>query len=223
MHIDIITCAPEPLTHLFNYGIIRRALEKGVATLGIHNLRHYGVGKHNKIDDTPYGGEPGMVLRLEPIVACMEELQETRTYDALLYLAPEGRLWTQSLANGFSLYHNLLLLCGHYKGIDERICQLFPFQKISIGPYVLPGGELPAAILAQSMIRLLPGAISDGTSALQDTFQDGLVAPPVFTRPPTFRGLEVPGVLLSGHKAKIEAWKSEQSEKRTLERMDTGA
>lgn len=218
MRIDIITCAPEPLVHLFSYGIIRRALDKGVAQVHLHNLRDYGIGKYKKIDDAPYGGEAGMVLMVEPIVSCIEELQKERSYDEIIYLAPEGELLTQPLANQLSLHRHIILLCGHYKGIDERICDLFPLRKVSIGEYILPGGELPAAVLAQSIIRLLPEAISDGTSALNDSFQDGLISPPVYTRPAIFRGIEVPLVLRSGDKIKIRQFQDKQSQDRTLEK-----
>lgn len=218
MRIDIITCAPAPLEHLFSYGVIKRALDKGIAAVHIHNLRDYGIGKHKKIDDAPYGGEAGMVLMLEPIVTCIEKLQKEHTYDELIYLAPEGEVLTQSIANQLSLQQNLLFLCGHYKGIDERICDCFPIRKISIGEYILPGGELPAAILAQSIIRLLPGAISDETSALNDSFQDGLIAPPVFTRPAVFNELEVPPELRSGDKLKITQWRTQQIQLRTLKK-----
>ena len=173
MRIDIITCAPGPLTHLFDYGIIKRAIDKQVAEVAIHNLRDYGIGSYKKIDDSPYGGEAGMVLMLEPIVNCIETLQKERTYDEIIYLAPEGEVLNQAIATQLSHAQNLIFLCGHYKGIDERICDCLPIRKISIGPYILPGGELPAALLAHSIIRLLPGALSNPSSAQTDSFQDG--------------------------------------------------
>lgn len=218
MRIDIITCAPAPLTHLFSYGIVRRAIEKKIASVHVHNLRDYGIGKYKKVDDAPYGGEAGMVLMLEPIVRCIESLQRARTYDEIIYLAPEGEYFSQSMANQISLSENVILLCGHYKGIDERICECVALRKVSIGDYILPGGELPAAILAQSIIRLLPGALSDGMSALNDSFQDGLIAAPVYTRPAIFRDIAVPPVLRSGDEKLIREWRDQQREGRTREK-----
>ncbi|MEM7361968.1 MAG: tRNA (guanosine(37)-N1)-methyltransferase TrmD, partial [Bacteroidota bacterium] len=215
MRIDIITCAPSPLRPLFGYGIVKRAIEKKLASVHVHNLRDYGIGQYKKIDDAPYGGEAGMVLMLEPIVRCIENLQKERAYDEIIYLAPEGEAFSQSMANRLSLCRNIILLCGHYKGIDERICDCVDLRKVSIGDYILPGGELPAAIIAQSIIRLLPGALSDETSALNDSFQDGLIAAPVYTRPAVFRGLAVPPVLKSGNQRLIQEWKEQQREDRT--------
>ena len=215
MRFDIITCAPKLLHNLFQYGIIKRTLDKGIAKLFIHNLHDYGIGKYKKIDDKPYGTQAGMVLMVAPIVNCIEKLQGERTYDHMIALTPEGQLLTQPIANQLSLKKNILLLCGHYKGIDERIYDLFPIEKISIGEYILPGGELPAAILAQSILRLLPGAISDETSALSDSFQDNMISSPVYTRPSSFRQYEVPPVLTSGNHEKIADWQEKQSRLRT--------
>ena len=208
MQIDIITCAPGLLDHLFSYGIIKRAIEAEVAEVSIHNLRDYGIGKHKQIDDAPYGGEAGMVLMLEPIVNCIEVIADKKGCELVVYLTPEGSVLDQSMANDLSLLRHIVFVCGHYKGVDHRLVDCLTTQlglkvlEMSIGRFIVPGGELPAALAAHAIIRLLPGAISDSTSALTDSFQDGLIAPPVYTRPAVFRGIEVPSVLRSGDRKK---------------------
>ncbi len=181
----------------------------------MHDLRAYGFGKHNQVDDYQYGGGAGMVLMIEPIAKCIRELQNERNYDEIIYLTPDGATLNQQISNELSLKGNLIMLCGHYKGVDQRVRDLFVTREISIGDYVLSGGELAAAVLADSIIRLLPGVLNDETSALSDTFQDDLLAPPVFTRPPDFEGLEVPPLLLSGDHAKVDKWRQEVAEERT--------
>jgi tRNA (guanine37-N1)-methyltransferase len=218
MRIDVVTCLPSLFDGPFGHSIIKRAKEKKLVDIVIHDLYEYGVGKHNQIDDYAYGGEAGMVLMMEPIVSCLEKLQQTTRYDDIIYMSPDGEVLSQSMANGLSLQGNLLFLCGHYKGIDERIREHFVTREISIGSYVLSGGELAAAVVVDSIVRLLPGVLSDSSSALSDSFQDNLLAPPVYTRPADFRGMKVPEVLLSGHAANIVAWREEQAIKRTEER-----
>ena len=218
MRIDIITCQPDLLAGPFAHSIIKRGIEKDLVEIHLHDLRDYGIGKHRRIDDYPYGGEAGMVLMVEPIVTCIEKLQQDRHYDEVIYMAPDGDLLDQPMANQLSCKTNLLILCGHYKGIDERVRSHFITQEISIGNYVLSGGELPAAVVVDSIVRLIPGVLSDVASALADSFQDGLVAPPIYTRPADFRGLQVPEILLSGHAAKIEAYKREMALQATKKR-----
>ncbi len=184
----------------------------------VHDLREYSTNKHRTTDDYAFGGSAGMVMMIEPIDRCISSLQAERTYDEVIYMSPDGELFSQSLANQLSLKQNLILLCGHYKGVDERVRQHLITREISIGDYVLSGGELAAAVVADSVIRLLPGVLNDETSALSDSFQDGLIAPPVYTRPAEYKGWKVPDVLLSGHQAKIEEWKQEEAQKRTIER-----
>ncbi len=184
----------------------------------VHDLRQYAIDKHKRVDDYAYGGGAGMVLMVEPIVRCIRALQADREYDDIIYTSPDGELFTQPVANELSIKKNLLILCGHYKGVDERIREHFVTSELSIGNYVLSGGELAAAVISDAIIRLIPGVLSDETSALTDSFQDGLVAPPVYTRPAEFEGLKVPGVLLSGHEKNIEQWRFEQSVQRTQER-----
>ncbi len=218
LRIDIITCAPSLIDKFFSYGVINKAQKNGIAKIVIHNLRDYAIGSQQKIDDAPYGGEAGMVLRIEPFVKCIEKLQKDFTYDVIILLTAEGKILNQKICNKLSTNKNILILCGHYKGIDERIVKYFNLQKISIGNFILPGGELPAALLVQSVVRLVPGAISDGTAALNDSFQeDGIISHAVYTRPASFRGLEVPEVLLSGHKEHIDNWRNESSDLRTKE------
>lgn len=217
LHIDIITCLPGLLEGPFAHSIISRAVAQGKIKLTIHDLRAYGIGKHRQIDDKPYGGGAGMVLMVEPIVRCIEALKVQRSYDEIIYMSPDGALLDQSMANALSLCGNLMILCGHYKGVDERIRTHFVTREVSVGHYVLTGGELPAAVVVDAVVRLLPGVLSDESSALSDSFQDdGAIAPPVYTRPASFRGLEVPAVLRSGHAAKIAAWREEESAQRTL-------
>jgi tRNA (guanine37-N1)-methyltransferase len=218
MRIDIISVLPELLESPFQHSILKRAQQKGLLEVRVHDLRPYGLGKHQQVDDYPYGGGAGMVMMPEPLARCLDELMADRSYDEVIYLTPDGRTLNQSLANQLSLKGNLILICGHYKGVDERIREHYVTLDISIGDYVLSGGELGAAVLVDAIGRLLPGVLNDETSALFDSFQDGLLAPPVYTRPEEFRGWKVPEVLLSGHAARIEAWRQEQAEKRTRER-----
>jgi tRNA (guanine37-N1)-methyltransferase len=218
MRIDIITVLPELLHSPFEHSIMKRAQQKGLLEVVLHNLRDYGGGKHRQVDDYQYGGGAGMVMMPEPLANCLDDLKAAREYDEVIYLTPDGERLDQSIANQLSLKKNLILICGHYKGIDERIREQYVTRDISIGDYVLSGGELAAAVLVDSIGRLLPGVLNDETSALFDSFQDRLLAPPVYTRPASFRGLEVPSVLLSGNDAAIEQWRYEQSLKRTAER-----
>lgn len=218
MRIDIITCLPKLLESPFSDSILKRAQSKRLVEVHVHDLRQYAIDKHKRVDDYAYGGGAGMVLMVEPIVRCIRALQADREYDDIIYTSPDGELFTQPVANELSIKKNLLILCGHYKGVDERIREHFVTSELSIGNYVLSGGELAAAVISDAIIRLIPGVLSDETSALTDSFQDGLVAPPVYTRPAEFEGLKVPGVLLSGHEKNIEQWRFEQSVQRTQER-----
>ncbi len=218
MRIDIITCLPKLLESPFNDSILKRAQQKGLVTVNIQDLREFGLGKHRQIDDYAFGGGAGMVLMVEPIINCINHLKEQRAYDDIIYMSPDGEQFTQSLANGLSLKKNIILLCGHYKGIDERIRAHYITREISIGDYVLSGGELAAAVVSDAIIRLLPGVLSDETSALTDSFQDGLVAPPVYTRPANYEGMTVPEILLSGNEKKINDWRFEKSMERTQQR-----
>lgn len=218
MRIDIITVLPRLLDSPFSHSILKRAQDKGLVAVEVHDLRDYSTNKQKSVDDYAYGGGAGMVLQIEPIARCIESLQAKRSYDELIYMSPDGQTLNQGMANELSLQKNLLILCGHYKGVDERVRQHFITREISIGDYVLSGGELAAAVLADSVIRLLPGVLNDETSALSDSFQDGLLAPPVYSRPADFRGLTVPEVLLSGHEGRIEAWRHQQSVERTQKR-----
>jgi len=215
MHIDIITLHPDLLESPFKHSIVKRAIDKKLAEVNLINLREYGIGNYKQVDDAPFGGGAGMVMSIEPIAKCIEELKTRRTYDEVIYLTPDGEVFTQEKANRFSMLKNIILLCGHYKGIDERIRELFITQELSIGDYVLTGGELPAAIVCDAVIRLLPGVISDETSALSDSFQDGLLAPPVYTRPADYKGKKVPDVLLSGDPKLVEEWRLSQSMEKT--------
>lgn len=218
MRIDIITVLPRLLESPFNDSILKRAQDKGLVTVKVHDLREYAHNKHRSTDDYAFGGGAGMVMTIEPIHLCIKKLKEERTYDEVIYMSPDGEMLTQSISNQISLQQNLILLCGHYKGVDERIREHLITREISIGDYVLSGGELAAAVLADSVIRLLPGVLSDETSALTDSFQDGLVAPPIYTRPAEYNGWKVPDVLLSGHPGKIEEWKHDQALERTRKR-----
>ncbi len=215
MRIDIISVLPEIVIGSLNFSIIKRAIAKGIVEVYVHDLRGYGLGKHRQVDDYPFGGEPGMVLRIEPIFDIINKLKSQRNYDKIIYTSPDGKKWDQKTANRFSLYENIMILCGHYKGVDQRVRDYLIDEEYSIGDYVLTGGELPAAVMCDSIIRLLPGAIGDEQSALTDSFQDNLLAPPVYTRPAEFNGWKVPPVLLSGNFAEIEKWKDEQSFERT--------
>ena len=218
MRIDIITAVPDLLDSLLGHSIVKRAIEKKLFELQIHSLRNEGIGKYRQIDDYPYGGAAGMVLMAEPLDRMLTKLSEQRTYDAIIYLTPDGELWTQNTANQFSLKGNIIMICGHYKGIDQRIRDLWVTHEISIGDFVLSGGEIAAAVLTDSIVRLLPGVLGDMESALSDSFQDSLLAPPVYTRPAKFKGLNVPEVLLSGNFKAIETWNEEEAIKRTKER-----
>jgi tRNA (guanine37-N1)-methyltransferase len=218
LRIDIITAVPDLLDSLLGHSIVKRAVEKKLFELQIHSLRDEGLGKYRQIDDYPYGGAAGMVLMAEPLDRMLTKLSEQRTYDAIIYLTPDGELWTQNAANQFSLKGNIIMICGHYKGIDQRIRDLWVTHEISIGDFVLSGGEIAAAVLTDSIVRLLPGVLGDMESALSDSFQDSLLAPPVYTRPAEFKGLKVPEVLMSGNFKAIETWNEEQAIKRTKER-----
>lgn len=218
MRIDIITILPKLLEGPFSDSIMKRAQEKGLAEIHIHNLRDYSTSKHKNVDDYQYGGGAGMVMSCEPIANCIDDLKQQREYDEIIFMTPDGEVLEQSISNEFSLKENLLILCGHYKGIDERIREHYITREISIGSYVLSGGELAAAVLTDSIVRLLPGVLNDETSALSDSFQDNLLSPPVYTRPADFRGWKVPDVLLSGDFNKIDTWRHEQALKRTKER-----
>lgn len=215
MHISIITCLPKLLESPFSDSILKRAIAKGLVTVDIVDLRPYSTDKHKSVDDYAFGGGAGMVMMIEPIDRCLSDLKSKRDYDEVIYMSPDGELFSQSLANELSLKKNFILLCGHYKGVDERVREHLITREISIGDYVLSGGELAAAVVADSIIRLIPGVLNDETSALSDSFQDGLIAPPVYTRPADYKGLKVPDVLLSGHTANVEKWKQEKSEERT--------
>jgi len=218
MRIDIITVVPGLLEGPFSHSILKRAEEKGLATVRVHNLRDYATGKQKQVDDYAFGGGAGMVMMIEPIARCIEALQSERDYEEIIYMTPDGVRFTQQAANELSLKGNLMILCGHYKGVDERIRERWITREISIGDFVLSGGELAAAVVADAIIRLIPGVLNDETSALTDSFQDGLLAPPVYTRPAEYEGMKVPDVLLSGHQAKIDAWRFEASVRRTKER-----
>ncbi len=218
MHIDIITCLPRLIESPFNDSILKRAQSKSLVTVNIIDLREYATGKHKSVDDYAFGGGAGMVLMIEPIDKCIAELKSKKNYDEIIYMSPDGESFSQNIANELSLKQNLILLCGHYKGVDERVREHLVTREISIGDYVLSGGELAAAVVADAVIRLIPGVLSDETSALSDSFQDGLVAPPVFTRPADYKGWKVPEVLLSGDHARIDQWKQEEAVKRTQKR-----
>ncbi|MEQ9440762.1 MAG: tRNA (guanosine(37)-N1)-methyltransferase TrmD [Cyclobacteriaceae bacterium] len=218
MRIDIITCVPALLNSPFSHSILQRAQDKGLVEVCIHDLRDYAINKHGQVDDYAFGGGAGMVLMIEPIARCIETLQAQREYDDIIYMSPDGDLLDQKAMNQFSLQKNLLILCGHYKGVDERVREKFITREISIGDYVLSGGELAAAVLADGIIRLVPGVLSNETSALSDSFQDDLLAPPVYTRPAEFNGWKVPDVLLSGNQRRIDEWREEQSITRTHQR-----
>lgn len=216
--IDIITVVPDLLEGPFSHSIMKRAQDKGLLTVRTHNLRKWAINKHAQVDDYPFGGGAGMVLMCEPLANAIEELQRTTTYDAIIYMTPDGKTFDQSTANQLSMMQNLLIICGHYKGIDQRIRDQYITMEISIGDYVLSGGELAAAVVVDAIGRLIPGVLSDETSALTDSFQDNLLAPPVYTRPADFRGMKVPEILLQGDPKKVEDWRFEQSVERTKTR-----
>lgn len=218
MRVDILTILPELLQGPFSASIMQRAQEKGHVEIHMHNIRDYSTSKHKNVDDYQYGGGAGMVMSIEPIATLIEKLKGERTYDEIIYMTPDGEVLEQKISNQLSLKNNLMILCGHYKGVDERVREHYITKEISIGSYVLSGGELAAAVLVDSIVRLLPGVLNDETSALTDSFQDNLLSPPVYTRPPEYNGWKVPDVLLSGDFAKIEAYREEQALKRTKER-----
>lgn len=218
MRIDIISVIPQLLSGPFDHSILKRANDRGLLEVVIHDLRDFGLGKHRQIDDYQFGGGAGMVMMIEPIERCIEGLKNERTYDEIIYMTPDGERYNQSMANSLSLKGNLIILCGHYKGVDERVREHYITKEISIGDYVLSGGELAAAVLVDSIGRLIPGVLNDESSALTDSHQDGLLAPPVFTRPASYNGWEVPDILLSGNDKAIEEWRSEAAYQRTKER-----
>lgn len=218
MRIDIISIFPEMFEGPFNNSIIKRAKEKSIVEIEIHQLRDYSILKHKNVDDYSYGGGAGMVMMIEPIARCIDFLKSKRKYDEIIYTSPDGYLLDQPLANKMSMYNNIIILCGHYKGIDERVREHFITKEISIGDYVLTGGELAAAVICDSIIRLIPGVLNDETSALEDSFQDGLLAPPVYTRPADYKGLKVPEILLSGNEKEIKQWRYEKALERTKKR-----
>ena len=218
MRIDIITCLPQLLESPFGDSILKRAQNKGLVEVVLHDLRAYSTDKHKRVDDYAFGGGAGMVLMIDPIANCINALKKDRGYDEIIYMSPDGEQFSQNVANELSLKKNIMILCGHYKGVDERVREHFITREISIGDYVLSGGELAAAVVADAVIRLLPGVLSDETSALTDSFQDGLVAPPVYTRPADYQGMKVPEVLLSGHEKKIQDWRFDQAVERTKQR-----
>jgi tRNA (guanine37-N1)-methyltransferase len=215
MRIDIITVLPELLESPFNHSIVKRAREKGLVEINVINLRDFSTDKYKTVDDYAFGGGAGMVMMIEPVFKAIEKLKSERDYDEIIYTSPDGEKFSQKMANMLSLKKNILILAGHYKGVDQRIREYLITREISIGDYVLSGGELPAAAITDAIVRLIPGAISDEQSALSDSFQDDLLAPPVYTRPADFNGWQVPPILLSGHAAEIDKWRHEQSEERT--------
>jgi len=215
MRIDILTVVPELLESPLSHSIVGRAIKKGLVDIQVHNLRKYGIGPRKNVDDYSYGGDAGMVMRIEPVYDMIQELSAERHYDEVIFLSPDGERLTQAISNELSLKENIILLCGHYKGIDHRIREHLVTREISVGDYVVSGGEIPAALLADSIVRLIPGALTDETSALSDSFQDGLLSAPVYTRPAEFNGWKVPDVLLSGNPKLIEAWQDEQALERT--------
>jgi tRNA (guanine37-N1)-methyltransferase len=218
MRIDIITVLPELMQSPFNDSILKRAQDKGIVEIHFHNLRDYSTNKQKSIDDYQFGGGAGMVMMIEPIDLCISKLKQQRSYDDIIYMTPDGKTLNQSTANEISLKENIIILCGHYKGVDQRVRDLFITREISIGDFVLSGGELAANVLCDAVIRLIPGVLNNETSALTDSFQDDLLAPPVYTRPADYKGTKVPDVLLSGNFPKIEAWREEQAHQRTKER-----
>jgi tRNA (guanine37-N1)-methyltransferase len=218
MRIDIITCLPKLLESFFAHSILKRAADKNLVEVYVHDLREYSTHKQRQTDDYAFGGGAGMVMMIEPIDNCISKLKQERNYDSIIYMTPDGENFSQKIANKFSLFENIIILCGHYKGVDERVREQYITHEISIGDYVLSGGELAAAVVSDAIIRLIPGVLSDETSALTDSFQDDLLAPPVYTRPAEYKGWKVPDILLSGHEAEINKWRMEQSIERTKKR-----
>jgi len=218
MRIDILSIFLDMFKGPFDHSIIKRAVQKGIVEIHLHNIRDYARDKHKSVDDYAFGGGAGMVMMIEPIALCIEKLSNVRQYDEIIYMSPDGQLLDQKTANFYSTVQNIMILCGHYKGIDNRIRELFITKEISIGNYVLSGGELPAAVFCDAIIRLIPGVLSDETSALSDSFQDNLLSPPVYTRPRDYKGQKVPDILLSGNEKKIIEWRNEKSLERTKKR-----
>ncbi len=218
MRIDILTIFPQMFSGPFSHSIVKRAMDKGLAEIHLHDIRDYATDKHRRVDDYPFGGGAGMVMLIEPIERCIDALRAERQYDEVIYMSPDGLLLDQPFANTISTKKNLIILCGHYKGVDERIREHLITMEISVGNYVLSGGELPAAMLCDAVIRLIPGVLGDETSALSDSFQDNLLSPPVYTRPADYKGWKVPDILLSGHDRKIAEWRHEQAVERTKKR-----
>lgn len=215
MRIDILTVLPEMLESPLGCSILKRAQDKGLAQIHVHNLRDWTTNRYRKVDDYPFGGEAGMVMQIEPVDRAISELKSQRDYDEVIFTAPDGEILNQRMANEMSMLNNIIILCGHYKGIDHRIREHLITREISVGDYVLTGGEIPAVIITDAIVRLIPGAIGDEQSALSDSFQDNLLAPPIYTRPASYKGWDVPEILLSGHQAKIDAWRHDQSVART--------
>lgn len=215
MRIDILTVVPELLESPLSHSIVGRAIKKGLVEINVHNLRKHGIGPRKNVDDYSYGGDAGMVMMVEPVFKMIEELKSERDYDEIIYMSPDGEILDQGISNELSLKENIIILCGHYKGIDHRIREHLITREISVGNYVVSGGEIPAALLADSIVRLIPGALTDETSALSDSFQDNLLSPPIYTRPAEFNGWKVPDVLLSGNPKLIQAWQDEQAIERT--------
>ena len=218
MRIDIITAVPALLESPFAHSIMKRAQDKGYVEVYVHNLHDYSKNKYRQVDDYQFGGGAGMVMMIEPIDKCIEQLKSERHYDSVIYMTPDGVQWDQPMANSFSMYENIIILCGHYKGVDERVRELHITHEISIGDYVISGGELAAAIVADSIVRLIPGVLGDEQSALSDSHQDGLLSPPIYTRPVEYKGLKVPDVLMSGNHRAIEEWRASEALRRTRER-----
>lgn len=215
MRIDILTVLPEMLESPLGCSILKRAQDRGLAQIVVHNLRDYTTNKHRKVDDYPFGGEAGMVMQVEPVDRALEHLRSQRDYDEVIYTSPDGEILSQPMANAMSLLNNIVILCGHYKGIDHRIREHLVTREISIGDYVLTGGEMPALVITDAIVRLIPGVIGDEQSALSDSFQDGLLSAPIYTRPADYKGWKVPDILLSGHQARIDEWRYEQAIERT--------
>ncbi|MFY7810741.1 MAG: tRNA (guanosine(37)-N1)-methyltransferase TrmD [Flavobacterium sp.] len=218
MRIDIITVLPELLKSPFEASILKRAIDKGLVQVNVHNIRDYATNKQKSVDDYQYGGGAGMVLSIEPIDLCISKLKNERNYDAIIYMSPDGQTFNQKIANQFSLFENIIILCGHYKGVDQRVRDLFITHEISIGDYVLSGGELAAAVVSDAIIRLIPGVLSNETSALTDSFQDNLLSPPIYTRPADYKGLKVPEILLTGNFKLIDQWREDEAYKHTQNR-----
>lgn len=215
MRIDILTCQPDLITSFYSHSIVKRAIDFNKLQLNVHNLHDYSLDRHKKTDDYPYGGGAGLVMKIEPIDRCICKLKEENKYCEIIYMSPDGELLNQQISNELSLKENIIILCGHYKGVDERVRQHLITREISIGQYVLSGGELPACVLVDSIVRLLPGVLGDIESALEDSFQDNMIAPPIYTRPENYKGLKVPDILLSGNTKEIQEWLEEESQKKT--------